>query len=311
LEELESYVERSVLPAMGIAGRSFRIEPPPEAGTRSTLRLIRPEGMPPMLLRVFDHRAQAARNAGALRHLESLELPAPRLVYHEGWRSRITVETWIDGTRHAALADPEQARAASLEVATLLARYHRVTQERWGQPGRMLRPRLVSFAAATLRAARGMLAGLRQRGWLDETQARSIGERFDSWKRTIGSLTRHNLVHNDANRHNFIVSPTGEVTPIDLHRVAYEPFPEEVINALYHFCRKDAVLAAEFIEKYFSMAEESERLMFDRTRGFFEPLNFLKKMHRRAAVHRETGPPPSDPKMNQWRERVAAIEPAA
>jgi len=306
LDEVDHYVARSVLPAMGIAGRPFTLRPPAEAGTRSSLRLIEPEGMPPLLLRIFDHRTQAARNAGALRHLESLDLPAPRLVFHEGWRSRITVETWVEGTRHAGITEPARARAAALSVASLLATYHRVTRDRWGRPDTLLRPKLISFAAATLRAARGMTAALRGQGWLEGAQATSIEQRLGTWRQTIADITSYSLVHNDANRHNFIVSAAGAVTPIDLHRLAYEPFPEELINALYHFCRKDAELAERFVERYFAKAGETARSAFDRTRGFFEPLNFLKKMHRRAAG----SPPAGDPKMLRWRERVAALEAA-
>ena len=303
-DEVRRYVARSVLPAMGIGGRPFTMAPPPESGTRSSLHLMRADGMPPLLLRVFDSRAQAARNAGALRHIEELELPAPRLVFHEGWRSRLTVETWIEGTRHAALADPAAAGAAALEVAGLLARYHRVTRGAYGRPGVTARSRLISFASATQRAAGRMLSSLAANGWLDEAQQVSIRRRFLSWKQAISDISEFSLAHNDANRHNFLVAPAGDVTPVDLHRLAYEPFGEELVNALYHFCRKDAVLGQSFLERYFMVAGDRSRLEFERTRGFFEPLNYLKKMHRRSL----SGVGPDDDKMTRWRDRVLAME---
>src|SRR5262245_39528984 len=139
-EAVTRYVESTILPAMGIQGRSFVIETPSEGGTRSSLFLLRVEGMPPLLLRAFRHRSQAVRNAEALRHLDHLELPAPRLVFHdlsrgsrllpgaEGPLPYVTVETWIEGIRHASIADPEIAGATALEVATLLARFHGKTR---------------------------------------------------------------------------------------------------------------------------------------------------------------------------------------
>jgi len=303
--QIESYIARSVLPAMGIAGRSFALRAPRQAGTRSSLHVVDAEGIPLLLLRVFDHRGQAARNAAALRHLEARGLPAPRLVFHEGWRSNITVETWIEGTPHADLADAKTASAAALGVATLLARFHAVTRASWGRPEAALRPRLVSFAAAALRSARRMLWRLAGGGWFAGSQAAALQARFGSWKEAISTLDTFSLVHNDANRHNFLVGSEGQVTPVDLHRLAYEPFPEEVVNALYHFCRKDADLGELFLRRYFLTAGEASQRTFDRTRGFFEPLNYLKKMHQRSAsaVARD------DAKMLRWRDLVLALEP--
>ena len=166
----EQYIARAVLPAMGIAGRQFIATPPPEAGTRSSIHLIQAEGIPPLLLRAFEHRGQAVRNAEALRHLEQLGLPAPRLVFHEAWPAHITVETWVEGTRHAALTDAAIAREAALDIASLLARFHAVTREVWGRPSTPVRARVFSFGSSTLVVARRMVKDLRARGWLDDQE---------------------------------------------------------------------------------------------------------------------------------------------
>jgi phosphotransferase family enzyme len=302
--EAHEYVARAVLPAMGIAGRRFTVAPPSESGTRSSLHLIRADGMPPLLLRAFGHRAQAARNAEALRHLDAIQLPAPRLVFYDLWPVHITVETWIEGTPHADLTDPAAARAAALTVAALLARYHAVTRAVWGRPTATIRPHVFSFITSTLVIVRRMVKELGTRGWLVEREAAQAIERFSAWKETIGALTTFNLVHNDANRHNFVVSHSGEVTPVDLHRLAYGAFPEEVVNALYHFCRKDGELAMQFVEAYLAGVDDQARAVFDRTRGFFEPLNYLKKMHRRG----QTGVASDDAKMKRWREVVVSMQ---
>lgn len=319
LEAATRYVEGTILPAMGIQGRAFTISPPPEGGTRSSLFLTRIEGMPPLLLRAFQHRRQAVRNAEALRHLDQLELPAPRLVFHDlSRRSRllpaaegplpyVTVETWIEGTRHASIVDPDLAGSTALEVAALLARFHGATRAGWGRPGSELRGRLRSFVSYTMSGSRRIADSLASTGWLGRDEARTVISRFASWREVVGRLDTFNLVHNDANRHNFVVTASGDVVPVDLHRLAYEPFVEEVVNALYHFCRKDTELAERFLAAYFARSSERSREIFETTRGFFEPLNYLKKMYRRG-----TQPPGgrlerSDPKMARWKEIVLAM----
>jgi aminoglycoside phosphotransferase (APT) family kinase protein len=314
------YVSGSILPSMGITGRPFDVSPPPEGGTRSSLFLIRAEGMPPLLMRAFAHHGQAARTAEALRHLDEVGLPAPRLIYHDlARRARllpgpgravpfITVETWIEGRRHAGLADPVEARRAALEVADTLASYHAVTRVTWGRPSAPVRGRFLSFTSYTLAGARRMAGGLASRGWLSQDEAVRVVERFDSWRESIAALAPHNLVHNDANRHNFVLTPEGRIVPVDLHRLAYEPFAEELINALYHFCRKDAVLASAFVEAYFRRAGDESRRVFESTRGFFEPLNYLKKMYQRAARPGGGAVDRDDSKMIRWRGNVLAME---
>jgi len=96
---------------------------------------------------------------------------------------------------------------------------------------------------------------------------------------------------------------------VDLHRLAYEPFPEEVVNALYHFCRKDPPLGDRFIEAYVTYAGGNARGVFEATRGFFEPINYLKRMSRRAAEAKGGPLGAEDPKMNRWREIVRSVAP--
>jgi len=314
IDALRDYIASTVLPSMGIRKREFTITPPDSGGTRSSLFVIRAGGMPPLLMRAFGHRSQAVRNAEALRHLDALQLPAPRLVYYDltfhrrllpgqtGALPFITIETWIEGTRHADLDDPESTPAA-LSVARLLARYHAVTRRRWG---RASGGRFRSFVAYTMLGVRRMAAGLRDRGWLLPEEERGMLDAFAAWQRPIAAIPSHNLVHNDANRHNFIVAQSGEVFPVDLHRLSYEPFPEELVNALYHFCRKDPDLAARFTLAYFNVAGEEARMLYDRTRGFFEPLNYLKKMYRRSTA---ASPPRDDPKMARWKGIVTRLGP--
>jgi len=311
-EAERSYITSSLLPAMGLSGRSFAVETPADAGTRSTIRLIRIEGFPPLLMRTYSHRRQGSATMEALRHLESLALPAPRLVYHDlQLRSRlaggdpfVTVETWIEGRRLSSL-DDETSRDASIKVAALLARFHGVTRAGWGPPRAA---RFVSFAAATLRGTRRMLHELNTAGWFDPQEALDLETRFSSWREPIAALGPFSLVHSDANRHNFVLTPAGEVCPVDLQRVNYEPFPEEVINALYHLCRKDGDLADRFIHTYFSHVPGAARETFEATRAFFEPLHYLKKMCRRSRLR---APAPEDAKMIRWGAIVRRLEPPA
>jgi Ser/Thr protein kinase RdoA (MazF antagonist) len=311
-DPLSRYVARWLLPVMGIEGRSFTTEPPGTEGTRSSVRVVRIDGMPPLLLRAWDQRRRAVKNAEALRHLDTLMLAAPRLVAHDLtakpgrlWKAGsgdpfITVETWIDGTPHADLAG-EAAGEAALQVARVLARWHAVTRLRWGRPsGQHFR----SFASYTLLGVRRMTRGLATDGWIEEAESRRVERGFSAWQERLDSLESFSLVHNDANRRNFIVTPAGETIPVDLHRLSYEPFPEEVVNAVYHFCRKDDTLRGRFLETYFEHAGAASRAAWDSLRGFFEPLNYLKKMYRRAGA---LARPCADARMEGWRATVLGI----
>lgn len=311
-DPLERYVAQWLLPVMGIAGRTFTILSPGTAGTRSSVRIVRIDGMPPLLLRAFDQRRRAVKNAEALRHLDALGLAAPRLVAHDlaarpGRLFRagadhpfITVETWIDGTPHADLRG-EPAVEATAQVALVLARWHAVTRLRWGRPsGQPLR----SFASYTLLGVRRMTRALAAGGWLPEAESRQTYQRFCAWQGALAELDLFSLVHNDANRRNFIVTSSGEAVPVDLHRLSYEPFPEEVVNAIYHFCRKDDALRDRFLDVYFDHAEPAARFTWESTRGFFEPLNYLKKMYRRAGT---LGSFRQDARMEAWLATVRSI----
>jgi len=312
-DPLSGYVARWLLPVMGISGRTFTAEPPASPGTRSRLRVVRIEGMPPLLLRAFSLRRQAVKNAEALRHLDALGLAAPRLVAHdlsarpgrifraEDADPFVTVETWIEGTPHAELKEKAFASEQTLQVARVLARWHAVTRQSWGRPSGQ---RFRSFPSYTLLGVRRMTRALGARGWLAEAESRRLWQRFGAWQDVLGALDVFSLVHNDANRHNFVLTPGGEMVPVDLHRVSYEPFAEEVVNASYHFCRKDAALEQRFLETYFEHADAAARETWEATRGFFEPLNYLKKMYRRAESLKA---PCEDARMQAWRATVEGI----
>jgi len=304
---IRDYVGRRVLPSLGIEGRPFDIEPPPDLGTRSSLWLIRVEGRQPLLLRSHAHPRQAGASVAAMRHMEALSLPAPRVVFHHipltawlipGRGPRCTtVETWIDGIAHARLTDPAAIAPATLKVAELLARVHSVTRRQWGRPDRAASG---SFAAGAIAVARRMLRDLAKAEWLDEESRRRVEGELAASRERIDAIRSFSLVHNDLNRHNIVVAADGSVALVDLHRIAYEPFPEEVLNAAYHFTRKDADLGAQFEETYFKHAGEPSRRLFYETRGFFEPLHFLKKMHRRARLLGPRRSAPDDQKMTRY-----------
>ncbi len=313
-QDAGSFATATLLPALGRAGASCRVEAAPVSGTRSSLYLLRVEELPPLLMRCFRHRRQAARNVEALRHLESLNLPAPRLVFQDlprvprrltGGGACVTVETWVEGTPVASLVSPDRERAAALKVAQLLARLHAVTRDGWGP---LSTGRLWSFASYTLLGARRMVRRLQRDGWLESDEADRALSALEAWREPLSGLATFSLVHNDANRHNFIVTPSGDVMAVDVHRLGYEPSSEEVVNALYHFCRHDPELAEAFERTYFERAGAAAREAHEAARGFFEPLNYLKRMHRRASVQR---PSPGDPKMARWKRVVATAVPPA
>jgi Ser/Thr protein kinase RdoA (MazF antagonist) len=156
-----------------------------------------------------------------------------------------------------------------------------------------------------------MVRDLRAHEWLTEEQHRKLDTALAAWRGPLARLRPFHLVHNDANRHNVMVTPEGQVVLIDLHRLSYEPFEEEVVNALYHFCRKDAALEREFLAAYLDRVDAGARAAWDFSSGFFTAINYLKRMHRRA--HQNPGLPAADPKLLRWRGIVldAAAAPRA
>jgi hypothetical protein len=307
------YVAKRLLPLMGIAGRNFTARPPLHAGEGSRLSVVRIEGMPPLLLRSHATRREAVKNAEALRHLDTLGLPAPRLVAHdlsgpsrllrgESAAPCVTVETWIEGTPHADLTEPAPVAEASLGAARLLARWHDVTRLRWGRPSGA---RLWSYAAYTMAGTRRMARALGTRGWLGEAEARDVQGKFLAWRPALSSIDSFSLVHNDLSRRHLIVSDSGEVVPVTLHRLSYEPFLEELINTSQRFCRDQAGLGDRFLDAYFEMAGPAALSRWETLRGFFEPLGALKKMYRRGRHLARS----DDPKMDGWKRQVLAITP--
>ena len=75
--EAEEYVARAVLPAMGIAGRRFTVAPPPVQGTRSSLHLVRADGMPPLLMRARHDVAGGNMTLTRIPRTVLREKPAP------------------------------------------------------------------------------------------------------------------------------------------------------------------------------------------------------------------------------------------
>ena len=296
--DLTSYLETALLPAMGISGRRFALEALDHSGTRSRVLLVRIEGIAPLLLRAWQARLAASRNVAALRHLDELGLPAPRLVFHDlaltgRWGREadqrlpyITIETFIEGRRLSDITDPGEREAALAGTAGLLRRFRQATRSRWGRPGR---PSWLPFFPHAIAGARRLLRAISQNGWLSENETAATLARLGSWDRSIGAIRSFGLVHKDINPDNLIVGAGGLVTAVDLHRLAYEPFPEEIFNALRHICPDEPGIAAAFLDHYFCEGDDADRELFESTRGFFEVVYAIKRLAR--LIGRESNHP--------------------
>jgi hypothetical protein len=308
MEAIERFVAASLLPALGLEGRSS-VEAITQGGTRSAVHLIRLDGSPAFLLRSWARRDPAARTVLALRHLDALGLPAPRVVWWDlaRWRGLLpgsvrspyrVVESWIEGTRFSSIAADAERREASLGIAGVLALYHAVTRARWG---RLDRPSLTAWAGSAVRQMRRMIGRLQRHRWLDADEARRLSGRIDAWRPVIARIHSFSLTHSDPNRHNFVRTPGGAMIPVDLHRVGYRPFAEELVNAVYEYCRKDPPLTQPFLDAYFARAGAEARRSFDESRRFFELLHFVRKMHRRSQTR---SPGERDANVEQWRRLI-------
>lgn len=311
---LARYVRRSVLPALRLSDRPFTLETPARAGTRSSLWLLKGTGIPPLLVRLFRNRRGAARNARALHHLEVLSLPAPRLAYHRaglplplpagcGAGGCITVETWIEGRPIESLRNTREWEPAVLEIARLLGRFRDIRRSRWGPPGSW---QPFTYARTALWRMRRMVRTLAARGLLNAAEARQARRGFLRWRSVLSNLTSFSLSHRDAHPENFVLTASSQVVPVDLHRLCYAPFQEEIFNALHHVDPAVPGLGQRFLDCYFAGDGAQARRQFEATRGFFEPFYFLKRLHRWALLPQ---PPLHDPRLAPWRRAVAAVEP--
>jgi Ser/Thr protein kinase RdoA (MazF antagonist) len=338
-----AYALEVVLPDLGLWHHPFVIQLPDQGGTASRgFRLVIERG-PSLLVRVFDDAARARRNAASLRHLERLGLPAPRLLHADlspvnalrtrrGYPRYATAETWIEGVR--AIDAPDKGSVA-LQVAELLARFHAFTRTRWGRPGQF--PELRPYARTVLGIAGRFVDDMERRSVgpmepgagpgsagdpqggtvLTSTEAAEIRRRFLAWNEPLRRIRSFQLVHNDANRRNFVLTPEKTLVAIDVRRISYEPSAEEVANALYHFCRNDAALAARFTERYLERAAPESRASWERAGVFFSAFNTLKRLHRRTGpraaevVHpgeNAPGAPPGvDARIPQWKEQLLTL----
>ncbi len=304
------YVRRRLLPAMRLAGTDVAIEVPPASGTRSSLFRVRVAGSPPLLLRSYARRRGGSRNVRALRHLEALNLPAPRLVHHDLrrgglplWGPFFTVETWIEGRRVSSLRGTGEWEPALLAVARLLGRFREATRPYWGPPERR---RLSSYAGCTMREVRVMLRAVRARGWLGAAEASRARQNFALWRGALERIRTFSLAHRDPHADNFLLTPAGDLVPVDLHRLSYEPFPEEAVTSLHRLCPDDPGLQERFLGEYFAGADPRRREWFEEARPFFEPLYFLKKLYRWALLRQ---PHVHDERLEPWSRIVAVVEP--
>lgn len=318
-----AYAREVVLPALGLVHHPFVVQRPGQGGTASLgFKLVIERGAS-LLVRAFDDLARARMNAAALRHLERLGLPAPRLLHADlspvnailprrGFPKYATAETWIEGVR---AIDAGNEGAVALQVADLLARFHAFTRPRWGRPGQLPVPR--PYARTIAGVAAGFVRDLERRAIFTVSEAGESLRRLSAWRETLRSIRTFQLVHNDANRRNFVLTPEKTLVAIDVRRISYEPCAEDVANALYHFCRHDATLADRFTGRYLEKAAPESRASWERTGIFFTAFNTLKRLHRRTGpraaevVHpgeNAPGAPPGvDARIPQWKEQLLTL----
>jgi aminoglycoside phosphotransferase (APT) family kinase protein len=311
-----AYAREVLLPSLGLQHHPFVVQNPESEGTASRLVKVVVERGPILLVRSFQGRARASRNAAALKVLEWNELPAPRLKLDDTGAANLllrrsglprwaTAETWIEGMAAVETKEPEKV---ALMVASVLARYHSVTRGRWGRPGFLPDPR--PYHRHTLSVAGRLIRDLEGRGILTSAAADAARGRYQIWQRNLMKLGTFHLIHRDANRRNFIVPSDKKikgVIPVDLQRLSFGPCSEDLADALHHFCRSDRALAGKFLQRHLDDAAPSCRATWARTGEFFIALNALKRLHKRTdpkAINRLQG---GDPRISQWRDVAISL----
>jgi Ser/Thr protein kinase RdoA (MazF antagonist) len=215
----------------------------------------------------------------------------------------MTIETWIEGRPVNTLRGGPGREAALIDMARLLARFRDVRSTRRGPPGSW---QPLSYAMSARWQVRRLLRTLVVRGWLGAAQARQARRGFLAWNGVLRRLASFSLSHRDAHPGNFVLTPAGQVVPVDLHRLSYAPFQEEILNALHHVDPAVPGLRQQFLDAYFAGNGARALHQFEATRGFFEPFYFLKRLHRWALLPH---PPVHDPRLALWSCAVAGIQP--
>lgn len=283
-ERLAAYLERRVLPALGLRGVAYRLSVPPD-GTRSVVLFLETDRRR-FVVKCYDDLLRAARTASAMRHMAERDAPTPRLLYSDlsPWtRLRVgcgvLVEEAIDGRNlYEVPPTAERLRVA----AAALARLHAITRDAHGAlfPGgsrrgpyfdvmhRRLERRVEHLASRSphLGAVRELAPWLRARRDVEDMQ------------------TPYSLCHLRVTDTNVLLGDAGEAWLIDVVTARYALAAVDLERALHRWCEDDPALGDAFLDEYFRRQDVLRRDAWVAHRAYFHASFHLTQAYRAGKV---------------------------
>ena len=218
LGSASEYVRRRLLPALGIAGTTFRLEIPGD-GVRSLTFFVLVEGGPRLVLRCVKSLKDSQWLGAAIDVFVEHGLPAPRQAHrdaglwaHVRWGFAAFTEDLVAGKP----AGPDLSEAELEGLGTAYGRVHATESRRSGKPHRLGGGDVVAERLEWLhRLARETAVRLPGLGGALDAETRALS---DARPRPP---ELHSLCHNRVTQANVIVRPDASVLLIDLERVKF------------------------------------------------------------------------------------------
>jgi Ser/Thr protein kinase RdoA (MazF antagonist) len=227
VETASQYVQKLLLPLLGVPGARFEIVPA-TAGLRSLVYFVAIEGAPGrFVLRCVRGRDNARWLAAAIDIFAVHKVPAPRPVHRDlsfrtyfslGWSP--FVEELVEG-RAFSMPAPE---AVLTNLADGYARLHSVRSKRWDRPHKPRGDDMIGARAA--RAEKLAREGMKLAPAELAARMAAILTSLHEWRPDLPSS--YSLCHNRVTPLNVIVRPDSASVLIDLERVKFGSHLEEL-----------------------------------------------------------------------------------
>lgn len=278
--QLDAYVDRSLLPALGLPGVPFELTVPSE-GTRSLVFFVKTAGRRFVLKSFFDV-GRALRTLVAARHMVAAGAPVPRLLHADfSLRTRVRtglvhlVEQAIDG---ANLYEVELTADRVAQAARALATLHNITRPRWGALLPVVGRRRGYFDFVNARLQRRLKGLVVSQPALAGFEV--VREWFVGFRGRAEVQPHFNLCHLRISSTNILFAADGNAYLIDLVTARYGVFAIDLERALHRWCDDDPALCEAFLQAYFAATTHTTRADWEARRAYFHGSFHLAQAYR-------------------------------
>ncbi len=251
---LESSVGARVKEAVGIAtGETIRLVPA-VIGTGGRTFMVEVEGTARFVLRAWRSRRRLRRMVRASRRLSRLGVPVARMLWSDGSiRNRLACGSYLSAEEYLpgiilGHIGPEETRWPALAaLAPVLARLHSDHRPGWG---RGWRNKWAGYGQFRTRAVARAIRWLVRQKVLGDREADALRRALRRWRRELNAVSDFQLIHNDVNFGNVLVSGDGSIHLLDLERIRYDRRERELAAVLGVVLDLDVDLGRRFLDLY-------------------------------------------------------------